>query len=239
MSIVLVTGGKGNLGKYIIDNFSQKKCSIINLSRNINYSKKKNIENINCDLSKPSAVNKSLRYLKKKYKCIDLIIFCAGNSKKTFKKFETKKDHLFSLNSNFFSFTNLLENYLSIFNFKKTKIIVFSSIVANKITKAPITYSISKHALSYYCKIKAKELAKFDIKINTISPGNILMKNNNWMKKKSLNPDYVKKYIKSNVPLNSFCNPEQLLELCVYLFSRSGDNITGSNFIIDAGESIQ
>ena len=239
MSVILVTGGKGNLGKYIIKNFPQKNSNIINLSRNINNSKKKNIENINCDLSKPFSVNKSLRYIKKKHNCIDLIIFCAGNSKKTYKKSETKKDHLSSLNSNFFSFTNLLEKYLNIFNYKKTKFIVFSSIVANKITKAPITYSVSKHALNYYCKIKAKELAEFNIKINTISPGNILMKNNNWMKKKSLDPKYVKKYIKLNVPLNSFCNPDQLLELCIYLFSRSGDNITGSNFIIDAGESIQ
>ena len=239
MNVILVTGGKGNLGKFIIQNFSREKNLIINLSRNIKNSKSKNIENINCDLSNPSSVYKCLKYIKKKYSKIDLTIFCAGHSKKTFKKLETKKDFLSSLSSNFFSFTNLLEKYVKTFKYKKTKFIVFSSIVANKITNAPITYSISKCALNYYCKIKAKELAEFGIKINTISPGNILMKNNNWMKKKLSNPNLVKKYIKNNVPLNSFCNPDQLLQLCIYLFNKSGDNITGSNFIIDAGESIQ
>ena len=84
-----------------------------------------------------------------------------------------------------------MEKYVKTFKYKKTKFIVFSSIVANKITNAPITYSISKCALNYYCKIK-KELAEFGIKINTISPGNILMKNNNWMKKKLSNPNLVK-----------------------------------------------
>ena len=41
MSVILVTGGKGNLGKYIIENFPQKNSNIINLSRNINNLKKK------------------------------------------------------------------------------------------------------------------------------------------------------------------------------------------------------
>ena len=44
--------------------------------------------------------------------------------------------------------------------------------------------------------------------------------------------------IKKNVPLNSFCNPKQITELCNYLFGKSGDNITGSKFVIDAGETL-
>ena len=32
MNVILVTGGKGNLGKYIIQNFSREKNLIINLS---------------------------------------------------------------------------------------------------------------------------------------------------------------------------------------------------------------
>ena len=90
-------------------------------------------------------------------------------AKKTFKKLETKKDFLSSLSSNFFSFTNLLEKYVKTFKYKKTKFIVFSSIVANKITSAPITYSISKCALNYYCKILSQFFAGIlDISCHTL-----------------------------------------------------------------------
>ena len=46
------------------------------------------------------------------------------------------------------------------------------------------------------------------------------------------------KYIKKNVPLNDFCKPEQIKDLCDYLLSNSGDFITGSNFIIDGGQVV-
>ena len=38
--------------------------------------------------------------------------------------------------------------------------------------------------------------------------------------------------------LNKFCKPQQIAEMCDYLLSVSGDNITGSKFIIDGGESL-
>ena len=86
--------------------------------------------------------------------------------------------------------------------------------------------------------MKAKDLAKYNIKINILLPGNILMKNNNWSKKLKANKGKVKKYIKANVPLNTFCRPQQIAEMCDYLLSESGNNITGSKFIIDGGESL-
>ena len=42
----------------------------------------------------------------------------------------------------------------------------------------------------------------------------------------------------NNVPLNKFCDPQQIAEMCDYLLGRSGDNITGSKFVIDGGETL-
>ena len=179
-----------------------------------------------------------LKNLKKKKIKIDYIISCAGVSKKTYKKKENVNDWKLAFDNNFFSFTNLLDSYLKFYKKKSAKIIVISSIASNKITKAPITYSVAKCALNFYAQIKAKELAKNNIKINIILPGNILMTNNNWGKKLQKNKIKIQKYIKANVPLNNFCNPGQIAHMSDYLFSESGDGITGSKFIIDGGESL-
>ena len=132
----------------------------------------------------------------------------------------------------------MLDSYLRVYKKKPTKIIIISSIASKKITKAPITYSVAKAALNFYAQIKAKNLAKFNIKINTLIPGNIMMQNNNWSKAYKKNPSKVNKYIKENVPLNKFCRPQQIADICDYLFSSSGDNITGSEFTIDGGETL-
>ena len=98
--------------------------------------------------------------------------------------------------------------------------------------------SVSKSALNHYCKIKAKNLSKYKININIISPGNILSKKNNWYLKKKINNRKVQNYIKKNVPLNSFCKPEQLLELCKLLISDHGNFFQGSNIVMDGGRSV-
>ncbi len=231
---VLITGASRNLGYFLTKFYLEKNFNVICVSKKT----KSQHNNYLCDLSSEIKTLSFFKKIKKKYSKIDLIISCAGNSKKTYKFNETAKDWNFAFNNNFFCFTNLLDSYLKIYKKKPTKIIVISSIASNKITKAPITYSVAKSALNFYAQFKAKELAKNNIKINVLLPGNILMKNNNWSKKISINHNKVKNYIKSNVPLNTFCTPHQIAEICYYLSGRSGDNITGSKFIIDGGESL-
>ena len=197
-----------------------------------------NIYNIKCDLLEINQVNLSLKSIKNKFKKIDLMILCAGDSKKHYARNEKKIDWQRSFNNNFYVCTNLIESYLKIFNYNKTKIIIFSSIAATKVTKAPITYSVAKAGLNFYAKCKAKELSKYNINLNVISPGNIIMKNNNWGKKFINNKKKVLNYIRQNVPLNTFCNPEEIFNLCKYLSIENNSAITGSNFIIDGGETL-
>lgn len=234
--VVLVTGGSRNLGKYIVNFFLKLNCKVISVSKN----KKNNLgsDNYLCDLSDEKKTKSLFKKIKNKYKKIDLIISCAGSSKKTFRTIESQKDWSSALGNNFYCFTNLVENYCLIYKYKPTKIVAISSIAAGKITKAPITYSVAKSALNFYAQIKAKDLAKYKIKLNIIMPGNILMKNNNWDKKIKKDKLKIKNYIKSEVPLNKFCDPKEIADICNYLFSSSGDNITGSKFIIDGGESL-
>ncbi len=233
---ILISGAAGNLGYYLCRYYQKKGFNVIAISRR---SKPKFIKNFyKCDLSKIEQTSKTFLKLKKNFKNIDFIISCAGLSKKTFRFDENINDWKYAFNNNFYCFSNLLETYSHFYKKKTTKIIVISSIASEKITNAPITYSVAKSALNFYSQIKAKELAKNKIRINILLPGNILMKNNNWAIKMKKNKNKIKKYIKDKVPLNKFCNPEQISDMCDYLFSDSGDNITGSKFIIDGGESL-
>jgi NAD(P)-dependent dehydrogenase (short-subunit alcohol dehydrogenase family) len=233
---ILITGASKNLGDYLKKYYLEKKFNVIGVSKSLELSSTRNF--YTCDLSSAKKTRSLFIKLKKKFKNIDLIISCAGTSKKTYKIKENLQDWKYAFNNNFYSFSNLLDSYLYVYKYKPTKIIVISTIASVKITNAPITYSVAKSALNYYVQFKAKELAKNDVKINIILPGNILMKKNNWAQKIKRNNKKIKKYIKENVPLNRFCSPVQISGICDYLLSNAGDNITGSKFIIDGGESL-
>ena len=97
------------------------------------------------------------------------------------------------------------------------------------------SYIFIKNNLDFLVKILAKKLAPKKISINSISPGNILIKNNNWSNKLKKNPKIIKNYIKTNVPLNDFINSKEIIDLIKFL-SDNSKNITGSDFVIDGGQ---
>jgi NAD(P)-dependent dehydrogenase (short-subunit alcohol dehydrogenase family) len=231
---IIICGASKNLGAYISRKFSKDLYNVIKISSSL----KKNIflNVFRCDLGSASQTKRTLFNIKIKYKKIDGILFCVGNSKKMSKK-ELPKYFTQSLIVNFYTFVNLLNSYLDVYDNKKTNIVVISSIAGLKISSAPIEYSIAKSCLNFYTKYKAKELAKFNIKLNIVSPGNILMNNNNWFKKINKNKNKVYKYIRSNVPSKNFCNPDEIYEICKLLLdSKFGSNYIGSNIILDGGQ---
>jgi short-subunit dehydrogenase len=78
---ILVSGASRNLGKFIAEQFAKEGHNVFAISRSIPRSFK-NIRNIKCDLLKIKQVNLSLKSIKTKFKKIDVMILCAGDSKK-------------------------------------------------------------------------------------------------------------------------------------------------------------
>ena len=56
----------------------------------------------------------------------------------------------------------------------KGSIVFISSIASLKDLGAPLGYASSKLSLNYYSKFLANELAKHEVRVNNIIPGNIL-----------------------------------------------------------------
>ena len=98
-------------------------------------------------------------------------------------------------------------------------------------------YSVYKSSLLAYVKTMSRELSKKNIRINLISPGNILFNKGNWDKKIKKNKTKIKKMIKKIVPLNKFGKPEDISVMVAILLSNKTQFITGSNFVIDGGQT--
>ena len=78
-----------------------------------------------------------------------------------------------------------------------------------------------------------------NININLISPGNILFKGSVWDRKIKENKKAVNKMLKEKVPLNTLGTLEDIVNIACYLISEKSKFISGSNFIIDGGQTIK
>ena len=126
--------------------------------------------------------------------------------------------------------------FSSLENSKNPSITCISSICGNASIGCPIPYSTAKASLNHYVKNLSKLIAYKNIRINSISPGNILFKGSTWEKKINENLNGVSDFIKKNVPLNKIGETSDISEMVLYLSSDSSKFITGSNIVIDGGQ---
>ena len=186
----------------------------------------------NCEFS----IDKSI----KKFKKIDCLILNLGSGKKDkdlYDEDNTAINKMYEIN--FWPSYNLINSSLPHLIKSKGNVISISTICATSIIdNAPLGYSLSKAALLKMIKIFARRYSKYSIRFNSIVPGNIMFPGSTWDLKKIDNPRAIKKYIKTNVPLNRFGSINNIFNAVIYLSNAHSEFITGTEIIIDGGQTI-
>jgi 3-oxoacyl-[acyl-carrier protein] reductase len=112
-----------------------------------------------------------------------------------------------------------------------------SSIAGLEAIAAPIPYSTAKAGLQQAAKNLARQLGPEGIRVNTVAPGNVLAPGGTWEAKMAENPDQVKKYIETEVPLARFANPEEIAHAVVFLASARARFISGALLCVDGAQT--
>jgi len=125
--------------------------------------------------------------------------------------------------------------------------VLFLSSVAGQIgSQTDPPYSAAKAAVINFAQCAAKDLAAYDVRVNTICPGMIKTPLNRsvWQAwndrqsgsmKKSYD-EWAAEKIKSIAPLNRWQDPEDVAAMAVFLASRKAKNITGQTINVDGGQ---
>jgi NAD(P)-dependent dehydrogenase (short-subunit alcohol dehydrogenase family) len=207
----------------------------------------KRIDFLKVDVTNKLEIKESLNSTYRKYKRIDAVInsfHYKGNSRKLdtntnfFVDFENypeeawDKVHDVNLKGTF------LLSQLTTPYFKKQKkgiIINISStygnvspnpqIYGNSGINSPIAYATSKAAIINLTRYLAIHLAKYNVRVNCLSPGGVF---NNQSK------EFVKNYIEKT-PIGRMANAEDYQGAILFLLTDASSYMTGANLIIDGG----
>ena len=236
---VFISGSSSGIGYYLAKEYQLIGYDVIINGKNLSKLKKASLSLKKCDYFLGDLTNRKkiqilVNKLKKKYNYIDVLICNLGDG--TFKK--NNQDFEYAFKYNFYTTTNLIDHSHKILKKNVSKIICISSICGlEHIEGAPIGYSVAKSALNFYIKLISKKLAIKKITINGIIPGNIIFKGSTWDLKIKKNSKLIKKYIKKNVPMNSFGSPLDIFQVCKMISENNSKFITGSLFKLDGGQT--
>jgi len=101
----------------------------------------------------------------------------------------------------------------------------------------PVAYASAKSALVSYAKNISFPLGMKGIRVNVVSPGNILFPGSTWQKKIEEDPEKIAEMLKNEVPLQCFGNIEDIANTIVFLASKRAKFVNGANWVVDGGQT--
>lgn len=217
MRKILILGGTGAIGNAITHEFVNDDVYSVGSS--------------DIDLSDRDSI---INYMNKVGNNFDIIIHSAGlNMIKPFSEL-SMDDLQESLDVNVMGFLCLCKmNLLHWQHQRYGRIVIINSLYGQFGRTERLPYTIAKHALSGVTKTLAIELAKYNVFVNSVSPGfiNTKMTYNN-------NAPEVLTSIIHNIPLGRLGSPVAVAKTVKFLVSFDNDYITGQNIIVDGGYSV-
>jgi 3-oxoacyl-[acyl-carrier protein] reductase len=120
----------------------------------------------------------------------------------------------------------------------KGSIVFIGSIAGLEDVGAPIPYNVGKAAIEVYSKSLSRRLGKSGVRVNTVSPGNVIFEGGNWDLKRRANKEAIDQMIDEKVPLDAFGSPDDIGNIVAFLLSSKAKFITGSSIVADGGQTI-
>ena len=235
----LITGATKGLGRGIAIAIAQAGGNIIAVGRNqkelsslekiIKKLKVKYIS-INCDVNDYKKMKLFISGLKN----LDILVNNAGtNIPEPF--LNVKKSSLETiLNVNtkaVFNIAQICANHIIKLKKKTGSIINISSIFGLVAGQERTVYSMTKFGVEGLTKGMALDLAKYNIRVNSVCPNIVLTPRT---RKYFANKDY-NKYVKENTPMNKVVTISDVATAVTFLASEAASMITGTSIPIDGG----
>ena len=235
----LVTGAGKGLGRACSIALAEAGATVIALSRTSSDLNKleKDIKKIKGKIIKVSCDVMNYEDLKQKLdkiKIIDVLVNNAGtNIPEPFLNVKkSSMETLLNVNTKaVFNIAQLCANQIIKLKRKSGSIINISSIFGIVAGQKRTVYSMTKFGVEGLTKGMALDLAKYNIRVNSVCPNIVLTpRTRKYFADKKYN-----KYVKENTPINKVVTVSDVATSITFLASEAASMITGSSIIIDGG----
>ncbi len=242
----LITGGANGIGEEISHKLASEGVNILVTTRNKkNIVKlKKKLSNFNIkvdgvvlDFLKNNWLSKLKKFLNKKN--IDILVNNAGHNLNITNPYCKKTDWDRVFNINFFNSVQICNLVIPIMKKRKWGRIVNITSCAGLENMGPVTYGVSKAALTAYTRTMGRILAieSKNVVMTAIFPGVVVTKGGHWEKVLKKNPARAKKYLKERSPLGRFGKPNEIAPVVAFYCSELASFSHGAIIPVDAGQS--
>ena len=100
-----------------------------------------------------------------------------------------------------------------------------------------MTYNAVKAAEISLAKAMAQQLAKDNIRVNSVAPGSILFEGGSWWKRQQEDPVGIAEFVRRELPFGRFGSAEEVAAVVAFLSSPRSSWVSGACVTVDGGQS--
>ena len=115
-------------------------------------------------------------------------------------------------------------------------VIIVSSIFGRE-AGGRMTYNAVKAAEISLGKSLAQQLAKDNIRVNSVAPGSISFPGGSWFKRQQADPEGIAAFIKAELPFGRFGRAEEVGDVVAFLASARASWVSGTAVVVDGCQS--
>lgn len=241
--VVIVTGASRGIGKGIAEQFAKEGAKLVLVGRDQALLKKvkEDIETrggraiwLKADVSHAEEMEAMAKKAMATYGRIDVLCHNAGIYPMARLENMTLEQWQEVISVNLTGTFLAVKACLPAMKAQKHGKIVITSSISGPVTGLPgySHYTASKGGVAGFVRTAAIELAKYQININAVEPGNIATEEFN-----AQGPEHVQNMLRA-IPLGRIGTPEDIACATLFLASREASFITGQSLIVDGGQTL-
>jgi 3-oxoacyl-[acyl-carrier protein] reductase len=188
------------------------------------------------DMTKEAEIEKCAEAAINRFGSLDVLICNIGSGRSKMELSATLDDWHSVFDINLFAGVAAVQVCAPKINEDGGSIIFIASIAGIQALKAPYAYSAAKAGILSFTKNLSDDLAKRNIRVNAIAPGNVMFPGSTWDRKMKEDYSGTMKYIEENIPMKIFADPSDVGNVAAFLASSKARFITGTCIIIDGGQ---
>ena len=238
---VIITGGASGIGSSIVENFLQQGSKVAFLDKEVDLGKKilEKYSNFkhkllfkHCDLTNIDNLKKTIKEISQELGLISILVNNAANDERHSIESVTEEFWDDRMNVNlkhyFFAIQSVCKDMEKIGDGKIVNIGSFSWMLGQGNMPA---YTTAKSAVMGLTRTIARDLGKFNIRVNCVVPGWIITER---QKKLWLTPEAEKEQLERQC-IKRMLVPEDIAKAVLFFASDQSSGCTAQNYVIDGG----
>ncbi len=250
---VLVTGSSRGIGRGIVEAFLREKANVILVDRDRQSIKatadafttdygRDRVRSLVADLQQPDGIAALTAMIREQVGRLDHLICNIGSGASVPPLEEDMPEFQRMLDLNLLiavrtvnALRDLLEAGAKVGE-TTSSITFIGSICGVEALGCPTAYAAAKAGLIAYAKNIARPLGQRGVRVNVVSPGNVLFPGSTWEKKLAANREAVESMLMKEVPLQRLGTLDEIADVVVFLASRRAAFVSGANWVVDGGQ---